>query len=400
MNLVFVSSKKYPEGDAATNRQMAYAKGLVEAGHNVQFILLLKQDKFDSEFIHDGVQYICVYPKDQDNKFLTKIKKPLNSIKSRINGRRTILKIHDDTRIDAIILLSTFLKDLIPFVGIAKNNGIKLLHERTEYPFVFYGNSLKERTNLYIYSSFVLPKLDGLYVINQALKGYFNNLLKNKVPVEIINMVVDPDRFKGELVNPSEKNQYLAYCGTLNSDKDGVDILVEAFCQALKKGKLSTDIKLMLIGDYIDEAFRTTLNNLIEKKKCKDNILFTGKVERLKMPGLLKNAAALALARPDNKQAEGGFPTKLGEYLATGKPVIISEVGEIGYFLKDGENAFIARPGDVESFSEKIHEVFENYSKALEIGIKGRLLVLNEFSYLEQAKKLAGFIGSLNSKIT
>ena len=48
----------------------------------------------------------------------------------------------------------------------------------------------------------------------------------------------------------------------------------------------------------------------------------------------------LVLARPDNIQAKGGFPTKLGEYLATGNPVVVTKVGEIPNYLIDGVNAF------------------------------------------------------------
>ena len=120
-----------------------------------------------------------------------------------------------------------------------------------------------------------------------------------------------------------------------------------------------------------------------------------GRWHREKVPPLLNNASALALARPYNKQSEGGVPTKLGEYLATGKPVIITDTGEISLFLKDGYNAFIAKPGDIDSFSDKISEVFADYPRALVIGKNGRLLTENEFNYLEQARKLAFFIESL-----
>ena len=94
------------------------------------------------------------------------------------------------------------------------------------------------------------------------------------------------------------------------------------------------------------------------------------------------------LARPNNKQAEGGFPTKLGEYLATGNTVVVTNVGEIGLFLEDKKNAFISEPDSAEKFSQK------NYAKpllnnnALQVGIEGKKLVYNEFNYLTQANVL------------
>lgn len=392
MNLVFVSSEQYPNGGAAANRHMAYAKGLVEAGHNVTFVLLSKQITRDYEHIEDGTKYLCAFPENYDfNNKLNKLFFHIRSIRAR---KQIILKIHKKRKIDAIVLLDTVVWVLIPIIRLAKNNDIKIIHERTEYPFVVGGNGLIMRINLKIYLSFVLKKFDGIYVISQALKNYFNQLLNNGIPIEIINMIVDPARFKIVASDRVHKYQYIAYCGSLNNKKDGVDILIKAFGDALITRKINIDIKLMLIGDINNESFQKKLNNILEEKNCINNIIFTGKVERFKVPDLLNGAAALALARPNSKQAEGGFPTKVGEYLATGKPVIITNVGEICHFLKDGYNAFVAKPDNVNSFSEKINEVFSDYPKALEIGKRGEMLVYNEFNYFKQAVKLARFIES------
>ena len=72
----------------------------------------------------------------------------------------------------------------------------------------------------------------------------------------------------------------------------------------------------------------------------------------------------MALARPTNKQAEGGFPTKLGEYLATGNTVVVTNVGEIGEFLHDKVNAFVSDPDSPEKnfvklFWIKIHIILD-----------------------------------------
>ena len=391
MNIVFVTSSQYPEGGAPANRHMACAKGLAEAGHDVTFVLLAKQRGDNSELKLIGANYVCVSTEDsaQSNNYR------LEKIRSIKKGRRAILQLLENSKIDAIILLDTFGWDLIPFINLAKRKNIKVLHERTEYPYLKVFRNFKDKLNFFVYSSYVMRRFDGIYVINQALKNYFGELLDNKVPLEIINMIVDPDRFNSGPSDHNKEFEYLAYCGSLNSEKDGVDILVEAFSRSLNTGKIPGEIKLMLIGEFISENFRLKLQNIIKERKCGDNIVFTGKVERAKMPDLLKGASALVLSRPYSTQSEGGFPTKLGEYLATGNPVVITDVGEIGLFLKDGYNAFIAKPGDIESFSEKITELFSDYQNALEIGKRGRMLTENEFNYLEQARKLASFIESL-----
>jgi glycosyltransferase involved in cell wall biosynthesis len=118
-------------------------------------------------------------------------------------------------------------------------------------------------------------------------------------------------------------------------------------------------------------------------------------MDRENLPDMLGNAIMLVLARPESKQAEGGFPTKLGEYLATGKPVVVTGVGEIGDYLHDGENAYIAKPGDPRHFAEKMESVLNDYENALRIGARGQKLALTTFNYIFQGKELAAWLQNI-----
>jgi glycosyltransferase involved in cell wall biosynthesis len=110
------------------------------------------------------------------------------------------------------------------------------------------------------------------------------------------------------------------------------------------------------------------------------------------MPKILMGAQMLALSRPNNTQSQYGFPTKLGEYLATGKPVVVTKVGEIPLFLHDGENAFMANPDDVNDFANKLIEVARDYPVALKVAQKGKELAYTEFSSKVQSEMLLDFI--------
>ena len=87
------------------------------------------------------------------------------------------------------------------------------------------------------------------------------------------------------------------------------------------------------------------------------------------------------MSRPNNIQAKYGFPTKLGEYLATGRPVIVTAVGDIPFYLDDGVNAFIAEPNNIQSFADKLEECFSNEDKAIKIGQKGQETAIKFFDY-------------------
>ena len=71
------------------------------------------------------------------------------------------------------------------------------------------------------------------------------------------------------------------------------------------------------------------------------------------VPQLLMDSEVLALDRPNSIQAQCGFPTKLGEYLLTGNPVVVTKVGDIPLFLEDGVSALLAEKRNAENLPER-----------------------------------------------
>jgi glycosyltransferase involved in cell wall biosynthesis len=176
--------------------------------------------------------------------------------------------------------------------------------------------------------------------------------------------------------------------------KDGVDILINAFNIFHEN---NPKFKLYLIGYTNDITEEKELKQLISILKLNTAIVLTGKVKRDDMPKFLTNATILALARPESKQAEAGFPTKLGEYLATGNPVVVTSVGEIENYLTHGVNAFICKPGNIRDFAEKLDFIAKNQSFAKKVGIEGRKLAETVFNYKKQAINIITFINKIKN---
>ena len=380
MKLIFVSSGQYPDGGAATNRHLAYSKGLKELGHEIEFILLGKQQSKEREFIYNGIKFICVYtPGVSKINTLRKVRSHLKTINK---AKEALIASQGKNNISGLILLDTSVSVLFPLIKQGKKLGLKIFHERTEYPSVVAAKSILGKLDLNLYLKYAVKKFDGIYVINKALKKYFEEITDSKIPVVIVNMIVDPERFESVSGKHDGTKAIITYCGTLDGDKDGVPILIESFATITNEFPSAI---LQLIGSLDNEITKQKIKSKVSELNIGDKVIFTGSVKREQMPELLKNSDILALARPANKQAEGGFPTKLGEYLATGNPVVVTNVGEIGLFLKDKINAFISEPDSSEKFSQKLREALLDSSKNL-IGMEGKKLVYNEFNYLTQAK--------------
>jgi len=261
-----------------------------------------------------------------------------------------------------------------------------IFYECTEIPFFGRKKTLKRRIREGM-KSLLVKRATGVMVISKALATYFHN--RGIENIAVINMFVDSSRFEHAEVRHDGK--YIAYCGWVSETKDGVDILIKAY-DKFRKGH--EDYKLYIIGDFMSKNDEMNLSRLVLSLGIKDNVVFTGKVSPSEMPSLLCSAQILALARPDNEQAKYGFPTKLGEYLSTGKPVVVTRVGEIGDFLRDGINCRMAEPGNAEEFAECMAWVADNYEMAAKLGEVGRELTKSEFSSKQQSKKALEFMES------
>ena len=265
-----------------------------------------------------------------------------------------------------------------------KVSGVKVFAEVTEHPKVC--SPVADPSLLLDEQSYIdtILKLSGLFVISNPLKQFFQQYGIPSSKIHIINMTVDPSRFL-KIHKTNCKDRYIAYCGTASNNKDGVDELIKAF--AIVAQRIS-DVKLYIIGKTPSKKQKFGNMELVKSLSLKDKVVFTGIVKAVDMPQLLKNAEVLALDRPDNLQATYGFPTKLGEYLLTKNPVIITAVGDIPEFLKDGVSALIAKPSDAEDFSSKLIWALTHKDEAARIGREGCSVAMEHFNSFTEAQKI------------
>lgn len=258
---------------------------------------------------------------------------------------------------------------------------IKTFAEITEHPSIL--DSGKTTAILESQKYEVAKKLDRLFVISTALKELFISNGVRESNIQIVNMIVDPSRFEN-LIKQRTQDRYIAYCGNASNNKDGVDKLLKAFRIV---SQTHPEIKLYVIGKAPSKDVAGNYK-LAEKLGVIDKVVFTGMIPACEIPQILKNAEVLLLNRPDSRQATFGFPTKLGEYLLTGNPVVVTKVGDIPKFLKDGESALLASPFDDQEFASKICWLLDNPSSAVEIGEKGKDVALKYFDSLVESTKI------------
>ncbi len=260
----------------------------------------------------------------------------------------------------------------------------KFIIERTEYPYHIIIDKYSKKQDLTYYIN-----ASGFITCSDALIEYYSSFTNKDCGFLNASLLVDYDRFANEkYVNPIKGKRYIAYCGYMGNNKDGLYDLLEAFKLVSNKVK---DLTLCLIGGA-EESEMNKIRRYTAKLGLENDVVFTGYVEHEKIPEYLKFAEVLLLSRPANKQAEGGFPSKLGEYLATGNPVLVTAVGDIPNYIKARKNGFIVTPGNPKLFADELYYILTNKEVAKRVGKEGQALAKREFDYKVQAERLINFL--------
>lgn len=376
--MLYIVYNSYQPNTAPTNRLLSFLRGFSELGTQVEVVFL----EPDSNYSKVTEHLPNIYFNYMWNRLRIK-----NRFIEKLTGFYWGWKFSKNLKAgDKVILLTAGRV----FFNLINRKDVKLYHERTEHP------------DIYMIKGFDIKKykarikdLDGMFVISTALKGYFSSLGLAKEKIEIVNMTVDSNRFINLRKEPSEK--YIAYCGTAFNNKDGVDELIKSFAIV---HKVHPEVKLYIIGKTPDPKDVSGNLKLMETLGLKDSIVFTGIVSAADMPQILKNATILTLDRPDSLQAQCGFPTKLGEYLLTENPVVVTKVGDIPLFLKDGETAILAEERNQEDFSSKLIWALEHPVESVKIGKAGAQVAMREFNYLTETKEFIKAIQYFLSSIS
>ncbi len=230
---------------------------------------------------------------------------------------------------------------------------------------------------------------DGVVVISSRLKEKFSRLTRGRVPLHFRPVSIDPDCFRSgsESFGAEPKMIYSGSFGV----KDGVPQLLDAFDRlAARHGSL----RLIMTGMGSDQKMKEALNR-INASPARSRIEYMGYLDDEKYYAVLSDADIPCMTRIEGDYANAGFPFKLGEFLATGKPVIASNVSDIGMYLEDRQDVLLVKPGDAGDIEAAVEYLLSNPDKALQMGKSGRKKALQLFDYRLQGRALLDFLHAL-----
>ena len=148
-------------------------------------------------------------------------------------------------------------------------------------------------------------------------------------------------------------------------------------------------LRIVMVGGGPDTD---ALKAQVWQSSMRDICIFAGEVPYEDVPTII--AASDVCVAPFARTRKAS-PIKVFEYLACGKPVVSSDIDDIGDFLKRSRAGVVIEPGNAEALANGIEWVYNHPEEALELARRGRLAVEQTRSWEETAKKVSAILESI-----
>ncbi len=206
------------------------------------------------------------------------------------------------------------------------------------------------------------------FAISESLMRFGSSYTNTKIVR--LPIIVDFKRFD-KPIRPQSK--LIGYIGT-SAAKDGLDVVLRGFAMALRS---DPTLKLRLIGP---KPIHFDFDKLIHQLDLYENVELTGSKSYEEVPSLLLDCDTYIMNRDDSEFSKYGYPTKLGEYFACKRPVLMSDGSGFSEDYNDKQEAIKYEVENPSSLADAIAWRYENNEEAQIIAKNGYDFALTHFA--------------------
>lgn len=201
-------------------------------------------------------------------------------------------------------------------------------------------------------------------VVSSEVADYVRAISGRGAPVLILPNGVNLELFQRNYPPAETARFVIGFLGSLKP-WHGVECLLQAFRILADE---SPDYHLLVVGEgplamWIAEYSRA---HALETRIC-----LTGAVEKIRVPELLNKMHVTVAPYPEMTDFYFS-PLKLFEYMAAGRAVVASRIGQIPEIVRDGETGLLTVPGDPVDLAAKIRCLYRDRHLRERLGCEAR----------------------------
>jgi len=386
VSVVFMGNFTYPRGMADAKRIQHFLDYLIERSICAR-VLLLRQGEGDvskdsSDGKHKGVYYKTIgYDIKLDFYLLFALMKYV------VNGIVALRSWRSEQNKNILYCYGGLSLENVLFVIFAKMTGYLVVLDIVED-----NTFIKEKMHLLgkfkwlsgeFLEKYISKLANGMVVISSYLQHLYQKQLGASLPICLIPISARCHSVQRR-INQQDSIKFV-YSGSF-AKKDGLELLIEAFEQVHKE---FNHCVLLLTGGGAN------LPEYQERIAGNPAIRYMGYLEDAGFEEFLEQADVLCITRTGSTYANAGFPFKLGEYLATGNPVVVSDVGDVSVYLENMEDAIIVKADDLSEIKKAMLFCIQNPEQAARIGLNGQRKCKQFFDPVENGRKLLELLQQL-----
>jgi glycosyltransferase involved in cell wall biosynthesis len=228
-------------------------------------------------------------------------------------------------------------------------------------------------------------KSAGVVAITAALG---EALAERHGPLAPVRVIPDGCRLERPLPNPERgPNPRVYYVGQLYPWK-GVDVLVEAMAHV-------EDAELVIVGGLPPEPDLERVKRLVAARSLDSRVRFSGFLPPRDLPREIANADLFVIPLLDTETGRlFTSPLKLFEAMASGRPIVASDLPSIREVLTHERNALLVAPGDARALASAVERVLRDGDLGRALA-KRALEDVRAYSWDRRAEALEGFLSGL-----
>lgn len=366
-------------GMAAASRIRCLSKSIIEEKEFVK-VLITKQTRLpiakEREGIFDGIPYKYVGKKQNNYRAYN----PLRYIDYLIDDYKLYRFLKNNiTEGDVILSYGCTIFHSFFNILLARKKKCLFFRDLCEYPFATTKEGLLNKFQRYILLKYQFKLYDGVIAISDALVQISKQYCNQKCSIIKVPILVDFNNYNIEDKSRESNIPYIFHSGTLTEQKDGFVGMIEAFGKCCEKSL--KPIRFISTGDLNKSPNKEQILHLMNKYNLYDKVIFTGFLSDLELKDYLKKASIVIINKSNNLQNTYCFSTKLGEYLAAGKALVITRVGEAVNWINDKIDALIIEPGSTDTLCNAILLLLEHPELRDKLGNNARITCKRQFDY-------------------